>query len=117
VATDGLVDVVYDKHFRINHGNNEFAVGRNHINGIEDFWGVAKFRGMNKNTFYLHPKECAFRCNYRKQNLYLTILKISQTEPSVLVVTHKKAQATRRDAEVSPIRINSSCNNEKNRPK
>ena len=83
---DGLVDVGYDKHFRINHGNNEFAVGHNHINGIEGFWGVAKtrlakFRGMSKNTFYLHLKECEFRYNYRKQNLYLTILKIVRLNP------------------------------------
>ena len=83
---DGLVDVGYDKHFRIDHGNNEFAVGRNHINGIEGFWGVAKtrlakFRGMSKNTFYLHLKECEFRYNYRSQNLYLTLLKIVRLNP------------------------------------
>jgi len=83
---DGLVDVGYDKHFRIDHGNNEFARGHNHINGIEGFWGVAKtrlakFRGMSKNTFYLHLKECEFRYNYRNQNLYLNILKIVRTRP------------------------------------
>ena len=38
---DGLVDVGYDKHFRVNHGNNEFAKGKNHINGIESFWSYA----------------------------------------------------------------------------
>lgn len=83
---DGLVDVGYDKHFRIDHGNNEFARGHNHINDIEGFWGVAKtrlakFRGMSKNTFYLHLKECEFRYNYRNQNLYLNILKIVRTRP------------------------------------
>jgi transposase-like protein len=83
---DGLVDVGYDKHFRIDHGSNEFARGHNHINGIEGFWGVAKtrlakFRGMSKNTFYLHLKECEFRYNYRNQNLYLSILKIVRLRP------------------------------------
>jgi transposase len=83
---DGLVDVGYDKHFRIDHGKNEFVKGHNHINGIEGFWGVAKtrlakFRGMGKNTFYLHLKECEFRYNYRNQNLYLNILKIVRTRP------------------------------------
>ena len=35
---DGLVDVGYDKHFRVNHGKNEFALdGDIHINGIESF--------------------------------------------------------------------------------
>ena len=38
---DGLVDVGYDKHFRINHRKNEFALeGDIHINGIESFLQV-----------------------------------------------------------------------------
>jgi len=78
---DGIVDLGYQKHYRVNHSNNEFAVGTNHINGIEGFWGFAKirlvkFRGMRKSTFYLHLKECEFRFNYRKQNLYSILLKI-----------------------------------------
>ena len=48
---------------------------RNYINKMENFWGLAKvrlskFRGMNKDTFYLHLKECEFRFNHRKENLY-----------------------------------------------
>lgn len=39
---DGLVDVGYDKHFRIDHSKNEFAKGRNHINSIEGFWDWPK---------------------------------------------------------------------------
>ena len=31
---NGLVDVGYDKHFRVNHSKDEFARGKNHINGI-----------------------------------------------------------------------------------
>ena len=67
---DGLVDVVYDKRFRVDHGNNGFACGHRHINGIEGFWGVAKtrlskFRGTSKTTLYLHLKECEFRFNNR----------------------------------------------------
>ena len=78
---DGIVDLGYQKHYRVNHSNNEFAVGTNHINGIEGFWGFAKirlvkFRGMRKSTFYLHLKECEFRFNYRKDNLYSILLKI-----------------------------------------
>jgi transposase len=34
---DGLVDYGYKEHFRIKH-SVEFAVGNNHINGIENFW-------------------------------------------------------------------------------
>jgi len=41
---DGLVDIGYDKHFRVNHSNNEFANKQTHINGIESFWSYAKIR-------------------------------------------------------------------------
>jgi transposase len=62
---NGLADYGYKKHFRINHGENEFAKGHNHINGIENFWGLckvrlARFRGLHKHKFYLHIKECEF---------------------------------------------------------
>ena len=69
---DGLVDFGYQKHYRIQHGNNEFADGHNHINGIENFWGWAKtrltkLRGISKKIFYLHLKECEFRFNHRNK--------------------------------------------------
>lgn len=78
---DSIVDLGYQKHYRIDHGKNEFAIGNTHINGIEGFWGFAKvrlvkFRGMHSSTFYLHLKECEFRFNYRKKNLYSILLKI-----------------------------------------
>ena len=77
---NGLVDYGYKEHYRIKHSANQFADYRNHINGIENFWGLfkvrlAKFRGMNKDTFYLHLKECEFRYNYKDKNLYLFLLK------------------------------------------
>ena len=56
----------YDKHFRVNHGNNEFArKGGVHINGIENFWSftkrrLAKFNGVRKH-FELHLKESEWR--------------------------------------------------------
>jgi transposase len=37
---NGLADYGYKKHFRIKHSDNEFAKGHNHINGIENFWGL-----------------------------------------------------------------------------
>jgi len=76
---NGLVDLGYKKHLRVNHGNDEFVSKGSHINGIEGFWGYAKmrlarFRGMNKSTFYLHMKECEFRYNYRNKNIYKILL-------------------------------------------
>jgi transposase len=83
---NGLVDVGYGKHLRVDHGRNEFARGKTHINGIEGFWGFAKtrltrFRGMNKTTFFLHLKESEFRFNHRDQNLYKMILEIILKKP------------------------------------
>lgn len=78
---NGLVDLGYKKHYRLDHGNDEFVNGKSHINGIEGFWGFAKsrlskFKGIHKSTFYLHLKECEFRYNYRKEDLYKLLLKI-----------------------------------------
>jgi transposase len=61
---DGLVDVGYDKHIRINH-DKFLANERGHVNGIESFWSftkrrLSKFNGYKKN-FHLHLKECEFR--------------------------------------------------------
>ena len=83
---NGLVDLGYKKHFRVNHGQNEFVQGKSHINGIESFWGysktrLSKFRGLSKMTFHLHLKDCEFRFNHRGQNLYRLMLKILKKHP------------------------------------
>jgi transposase-like protein len=83
---DGLVDIGYSKHYRVRHGENEFANGRAHANGIESFWGYAKtrlarFRGLCRRTFYLHLKECEFRFNHRQRDMYGSILKMCRENP------------------------------------
>ena len=83
---DGLVDVGYEKHLRIQHGKSEFVRGKSHINGIESFWGYAKrrlskFNGINGNTFYVQLKESEFRFNHRRGNLYAVLLKMLKREP------------------------------------
>ena len=83
---NGLVDLGYKKHYRVQHAKDEFANRKSHINGIESFWSLAKtrltrFRGMNPNTFYLHLKECEFRFNHRQNNLYLLMLAIFKKNP------------------------------------
>lgn len=63
---DGLVDVGYDRNFRVNHRDNEFSQGQGvHINGIENFWSftkrrLTKFNGVKKH-FELHLKESEWR--------------------------------------------------------
>ena len=71
---DGLVDVGYDKHFRVSHNENEFSKGSGiHINGIENFWSFTKrrlnkFNGVKK-YFEFHLKESEWR--YGKDHVIL----------------------------------------------
>jgi transposase-like protein len=83
---DGLVDVGYAKHFRVNHGRNEFARGTSHVNGIESFWSYAKrrlqkFNGVPARTFYLHLKECEYRFNNRNKELSELLLMLLERHP------------------------------------
>ena len=86
-AYDGLVDLGYEKHYRVQHGDNEFVRhGSNHINGIESFWAFAKlrlsrFKGLPKHTFYLHLKETEFRFNNRREDIYKRLLKLLRERP------------------------------------
>lgn len=82
----GLVDLGYKKHHRVDHGRNEFVKHKAHINGIENFWGLAKmrlakFRGLNRSTLPLHLKECEFRFNHRRDNLYQLLLTNFKNNP------------------------------------
>ncbi len=57
------------RHERINH-DEDFARGRNHINGIENFWSQAKrhlrrFNGVPKAQLGLYLTECEWRFNHR----------------------------------------------------
>jgi len=84
---DGLVDLGYEKHFRVHHGKNEFSAGGgNHINGIESFWGYAKhrlvkFNGVPKDLFEIYLKETEFRFNHRGSDLYQALLKLFRDKP------------------------------------
>ena len=87
---DGLVDWGYKRHYRVSHGDNEFVSPdnpKNHINGIENFWGLAKvrltkLRGLRKDYFNLHLKECEFRYNMRHEDMYHELLKMLRKEAS-----------------------------------
>ena len=83
---DGLVDVGFDRHFRVRHGQDEFVQGASHLNGIESFWSFAKarlqqFKGVPKHTFLLHLKESEFRFNHRYEDLYKLLLKLLRQQP------------------------------------
>ena len=84
VYTDSLqsynvLDVSEFHHVRVNH-SYLFAEGRNHINGIENFWNQAKrhlrkFNGIPKEHFGLFLKECEWRFNTPDPKAQLAMLK------------------------------------------
>lgn len=68
---NGLVDVGFDKHFRVNKSEHFSDKNGVHINGIESFWSftkrrLSKFNGVKK-YFHIHLKECEWRWR-KKQN-------------------------------------------------
>jgi len=85
VYTDGwkgynALDVSEFRHQRINH-SQALVQGRNHINGIENFWSQAKrvlrkYNGIPRQHFYLFLKECEFRFNYGSAKQQLNTLKL-----------------------------------------
>lgn len=80
---DWLVDLGYEKHYRVSHGDNEFARGKQHINGIESFRSyckrrLQKFNWVKKKKFPLYLKECEFRfnCWLQEEDVYKSLRRI-----------------------------------------
>jgi transposase len=73
------LDVAGFIHHRVNH-SKEFVHGKNHINGIENFWSQAKrhlrkYNGIPQQNFDLFLKECEWRFNYGSPKQLLDDLK------------------------------------------
>ena len=88
-AYDGLILNGYD-HLRIFHSKNEFARGKNHVNGIESFWSfckrrLAKFNGLSDDKFLFHLKESEFRWNNKEEDLYKILLPLVRKFNSKLI--------------------------------
>jgi transposase len=87
---NGLVDVGYDKHFRVNHSKNEFSKKNGtHINGIESFWSfckrrLAKFNGYKVN-FELHLKECEWRWRKNEKELEIELRDMLKSIKSIKI--------------------------------
>jgi len=96
---DGLVDVGYDKHYRVNHSQDEFSDFRgHHVNGIEAFWSFTKRRltmsnGVRKTHFETFLKECEWRYNRNHDEL--------EAELKELLNEHIKEEIKRRRKERS----------------
>lgn len=76
-----LVDVGYDKHYRVKHSANQFSNKKgNHINGIEAYRSfckrrLAKFNGVKMNFEY-HLKECERRYGKSYKQLYTHLISL-----------------------------------------
>jgi transposase len=62
------------------------ANGKLASDDISGFWGLTrsrlmKFRGLNRNTLYLHIKECEFRYNYRNENMQAKLMQMIHKQP------------------------------------
>jgi transposase len=81
---DGLVDVEYEKAFRVTKeclSNDLYS-----LNEVDNFWDFSrhrleKFNGVSNRTFMLHLKECEWRFNRRDTNLYTEILELLRRHP------------------------------------
>jgi hypothetical protein len=70
--------------YRLYNLENEGAVSV--ADDVDAFWGLtkhrlAKFKGLNRSTVYLHLKECEFRYNNRNEDIYETLLELLKTQP------------------------------------
>lgn len=83
---DGLVEIGKSRHFRLNQDNYTYNDRMSHLNSVKSFWSftqmrLLKFRGIARDAFYLHLKECEFRFNHRNENLYNRVLGLIQNKP------------------------------------
>ena len=60
-AYDGLVDYRVKAHYRVKHSKNEFANGKNHINGIKNFFSK-RVRLISSKQSAVKHKSCDSCC-------------------------------------------------------
>ncbi|TWW01760.1 LuxR C-terminal-related transcriptional regulator [Chitinophaga pinensis] len=70
--------------YRLYNLENEGAISI--ADDVDAFWGLtkhrlAKFKGLNRSTVYLHLKECEFRYNNRNEDIYETLLELLKSQP------------------------------------
>ena len=85
-ADSSLIEKEFPDYEVVNFGmyasttTERFAEQKNHINGIENFWSLAKrvlrkYNGIERKSFTLCLKECEFRFNYGSPSQQLKTLR------------------------------------------
>lgn len=82
----GVVDLSQYRLYHLGNLHHDAEAGKASLDDVDGFWGLtkhrlAKFKGLNRNTAYLHLKECEFRYNYRNEDLYNVLLNLLKTFP------------------------------------
>jgi transposase len=83
---NGVVDLGQYRLYHLGNHHHEADAAKSGLDDVDGFWGLtkhrlAKFKGLNRNTAYLHLKECEFRYNYRHEELYAVLLNLLKTFP------------------------------------
>ncbi|MBO9729099.1 MAG: IS1595 family transposase [Chitinophaga sp.] len=81
---NGLVDLGQYRLYRLGQTSDTHQ-----MDDVDAFWGLtkhrlAKFKGLNRNTAYLHLKECEYRFNHRNEDLFMVLLELLKTYPLTL---------------------------------
>ncbi len=84
----GVVDLGQYRLYRLSTKPADSS-GTPQMDEVDAFWGLtkhrlAKFKGLNRNTAYLHLKECEFRFNYRSDDLFTVLIELLKTYPLTL---------------------------------
>ncbi|ASZ10057.1 hypothetical protein KTO58_25540 [Chitinophaga pendula] len=83
----GVVDLGQNRLYRLHSGTQELSLtARQQSDELDAFWALtkhrlAKFKGLNRNTAYLHLKECEFRYNHRNEEMFPALLQLLKTFP------------------------------------
>ncbi|WP_346317270.1 IS1595 family transposase [Chitinophaga sp. YIM B06452] len=83
---NGVVDLGQYRLYHLGNHHHDVDAAKSGLDDVDGFWGLtkhrlAKFKGLNRNTAYLHLKECEFRYNYRHEELYAVLLNLLKTFP------------------------------------
>ena len=86
---NGVVDLGQYRLYRLGTSITDTLNGNPLMDDVDAFWGLtkhrlAKFKGLNRNTAYLHLKECEYRFNHRNEDLYAVLLELLKTYPLTL---------------------------------
>lgn len=78
---NGVVDLGQYRLYRLGQTSDTHQ-----MDDVDAFWGLtkhrlAKFKGLNRNTAYLHLKECEYRFNYRNEDLFNALIELLKTYP------------------------------------